>query len=624
MSQKLWTRRDLLRLGLGTAATCALFEGAGHLYPWIAGTRAPNSPLLTTDWSVADSFRILQNMGKKNSQMQMAALLRLQQACADDSENDWTIITVRVFDQVHPPLVFALGELDENKTQVKTIAVSDDQHPALYKMKTSTRTYLANNGIKNLCQNERFRNLRLNEWFGSRLYYGTVDGKPKMGGIPSTNAFDYSNHVGSFPDNVALQAGVCLNITSDIPVHQLKHAKLGPELPDLNHFAGLNLVKSPLGITCFMMGGQYDANGGPNNNQIFKDFSSSEATDVPGRSLTSIVRNMSQSLQTGFGDDRTEDQNLTLLFDELMVANPKMRRSLFASQAAVKDALLSMKVLSLLETSVLRSLVTEEANLQAELNFGGLVAANAAAEDSKGVYTEGPARQEFLSHCAYVAEALKIQGRPYRNFSLFLNLNDLDGQDMDESKNKNFRFEARSLNYIEGMRQLAMGMNILANGIAGKRALVVVISDGARGGAMSDGEKGNSFAFVMGPKETGLLDDALHGPESMINLDYTKSIKRVKRDSDGKPIGEESVLYSEAAKGFGDLNENTEWTTGGTDWGYFSASGVRLQNARPTVGDWQVGVLEFLGQVTGKSYSETPNNGIQSLGNYVRFKRKKA
>ena len=172
MSNKIWTRRDLLKLGLGTAASMALFEGVGHLLPVAGGRKFPIAPPPLSDWSVADAFQLSRALGQRNSQLQLATLLRLQQACAQESQNDWTIITVKVFDQVHPPLVFALGQLDANG-QVPQL---DDKDPRFKDMQDATRNYLVQNKIKVLSTNSRFKALRLNEWFGSRLLNGTIDG----------------------------------------------------------------------------------------------------------------------------------------------------------------------------------------------------------------------------------------------------------------------------------------------------------------------------------------------------------------------------------------------------------------------------------------------------------------
>lgn len=589
MSHKDWTRRELLKWGLGSVASTAALESLGnmlHVPGWhrlLGGSYLPQP-----HWAIKDSFELTRALGRSGAASQLAAMLQLQEAAAQQESDPWLLITVKIFDQVHTPLVFALGKIDPNNAlaaqnnvgQVVTVSDADDKHIAITKAMQATREHLSQSGIKSLSKNERLAKLRFNEWFGSRLLNGTYDGQVQKN---SNNVFGYDKYVSTFPDNVAIQAGLCVQPLDNIPVHRLYLGKVRKDLCDLSHLAGLKgLVKSPLGITCLMMGENYDSNGSMLKNVVLSGLTAADNAkfDVDGRSLADIVGNINQSLHEGFADTRTKDTNLTYLFDQLSVAKPQRRLALLESRAAVGNTIKQMEALKDREKEPLFALDEKISNKQAFF------------DEKEKVYSFGAAKQEFLSHCAFVAETLKIEKQPYRNFSLFLNLNDLDGSNIDNPINESTRFKANSLNYVEGMRQLAMGLNILAQAIQGKNALVVVVTDGGRNENMGDGD-GPGFAMLMGPKKLGMLDDALHGPMDVINSVDRKALDRLGRTTTG--LG---------------------WSTGEANWGLCDNLGRRLTDTQCNMGDWQVGALQFLGEAQNRSVV------APELGRFVRFKRK--
>jgi hypothetical protein len=587
MSHKDWTRRELLKWGLGGVASTVALESLGnmlHVPGWhrlLGGSYLPQP-----HWAIKDSFELTRALGRSGSASQLAAMLQLQEAAAQQESEPWLLITVKIFDQVHTPLVFALGKIDPNDAlaaqnkigQVVTVSDADDKHIAITKATQATREHLSQSGIKSLSKNERLAKLRFNEWFGSRLLNGTYDGQVQKN---SNNVFGYDKYVSAFPDNVAIQAGLCVQPMDNIPVHRLYLGKVRKDLCDLSHLAGLKgLVKSPLGITCLMMGENYDSNGSMLKNVVLSGLSAADNArfDVDGRGLADIVGNINQSLSEGFADTRTKDTNLTYLFDQLSVAKPQRRSALLESREAVRKTIDQMKSLGALEKQPLFALSESISNKQASFNGSS--------------YSDVAAKQEFISHCAFVAETLKIDKQPYRNFSLFLNLNDLDGSNIDNPKNGSTEFKANSLNYVEGMRQLAMGLNILAQAIQGKNALVVVVTDGGRDENMGDGD-GPGFAMLMGPKKLGMLDDALHGPMGVIDSEDRTALDRLGRTT----------------KGLG-------WSTGEANWGLCDNLGRRLSDTQCNMGDWQVGALQFLGEAQNRSVV------APELGRFVRFKRK--
>ncbi|NBO39027.1 hypothetical protein EBU99_10640 [bacterium] len=608
MSGSNWSRRELLKLGLGSLASTAMLESLGQMVQvpgWhglLTGRQLPQP-----HWSVGDSFELTRSLGEAGSLRQMQALLQLQAASAAYSASSpWTLVTIKIFDQVHAPLIFALGKIVNG--EVATATLSDATHPATVKA-GNTVAHLTSGGVKKLCRGgpggelNRFATLRFNEWFGKRLFYGTYDGEATKS---ASNTFSYTNLVGKFPDDVALQTAIGL-MPSPGTNHNLVMAKLRPELGDINHYAGYkNIITSPLGITAFMMGTQYDANGGENFNVVYSKINAKDDArkfEVRGRPVSTFVGNLEQSLNKGFFDERLFDKgNMANIFDKISVSAPKRRQAILNSRESLKAQIASLKALAAKESTTLlggldasNDSAENLANLKAAINTSlGNTQARFIPSDKSTI--EVAAQQEFLVQCAYVANTLSIPDQPYRNFSLFLNLNDLDGSNLDFSKNTDVPGVLfNNLNYVEGMRQLAMGLNIIANAMSThqKKVLVVVVTDAGRLRGMGDGN-GGGIAMVMGPKGTGLLDDALHGPLNLMEQDY----------KDDSFIGN-----------MGAAANNGNWTSGDSTWGLKNADGSAAAD-KCNMGDWQVGALQFLSEVQGLP------NIPSDLGRYVKLKRK--
>ncbi|NBW80677.1 hypothetical protein EBR21_02885 [bacterium] len=542
-------------------------------------------------WWVKDSFHLTRELGRFGSAAQLGAFFQLQEAQAQSASSDWSLITIKIFDQVHTPLVFALGKLtDDGKN---TTFRDNANHPALNKASTSLN-YLRDNGICDLCTDPRFAAVRFNNWFGQMLKFGTFDGKEVN--TTTKNAGGYESLVGVFPSEVAVQTGIGLQRFQNFAVHNLVLTKVRPSLCDVNHLAGYKgLVMSPLGITAFMMGEQYDANGGEAFNVVYSGLSTNENTrfEVVGRSVGRLVQNIDQSLSGGFGDYRalesTTDKNLSYLFDKISVVDPKRRSAILQSREKVNKVIKDLRDVASNEIKTMAYPATVLGNQQSLFN------------DTTKKAAVINAKQEFLSQCDFVAKSLKIDGKPYRNFSLFLNVNDLDGAVIDDPIN-GIASPFNALNYVEGMRQLAMGLNILANATKGTKTLILVVSDGGRTRDMGDGS-GSCFAMLFGPKGDGGLDDALHGPLNIINSgDYQISAPLQRLGELG--AGLEGTAQSTVL----------EWTSGGNTWGLRNNNGTKA-TGQAMVGDWQVGVLQFLAEAQGR------NVMAPELEKYVRFKR---
>jgi hypothetical protein len=177
MSGNIWSRRKMLKWGLGAGVTTAVLESIGHMIHvpgWnnlLTGSHQPYP-----QWWVKDSFELTQRLGRAGSAGQLASLFQLQQAQAQANtrESEWSLVTIKIFDQVHTPLVFALGKLTADGKN--TIFASNEEHPALNKAAESKK-YLKDNGVTDLSTDSRLARLRFNRWFGDILNSGTLDGK---------------------------------------------------------------------------------------------------------------------------------------------------------------------------------------------------------------------------------------------------------------------------------------------------------------------------------------------------------------------------------------------------------------------------------------------------------------
>ncbi len=501
-----------------------------------------------------------------------ATFLNWQNAMAAETE-PWGLVTIKVGSGVHTPLVFAIGQIVG--AEVSTAAIANTMHPATSKAGVAA-PYLAAAGAKNLSTSPRLAALRFNEWFGKRLMNGTYDGTPtgpKLG---------LETFLGAFPDTVAIQVGLNMTRDTSIAVHNLTSMKIRKDQPDLAFFAEKKgLVTSPLGITAFMMGGKYDSNSDEQINKVYNNAEKGVA--APGRTVGSYVANIRQSLSSGYFDPKPLDQNLTYMLDKLVVKDPVRRKALFENRGKLAATIDALSKIETVEKTRHIALVEAECNTQ---QVGS---------------TKGIASLEFLSQCAYVANSLALPGMPMRNFSLFLNVNDLDGKTFDDPINSSIPDAATmgGLSYVEGMRQLAMGLNILARGIDTnkKNLIVMVVSDSGRDTNMADSQTG--FSIVLGPKRPGMLADAIYGPLTALNMSTAAS-------SNGGDAAS-SLLFNHGGAAF-------KWDNADSTCGLRDSAGNK-KDSTAEWGDIQVGVIDFLDEVTGKK------TRLSEQGNFVKLKR---
>ncbi len=301
----------------------------------------------------------------------------------------------------------------------------------------------------------------------------------------------------------------------------------------------------------------------------------SEAVVVPSRRIADYVGQLRQFVSRSCASRDLAATNLSMKFDRLVQTQPKLRGELLASIEAFKAALGGFDAVSALEAQ-------RQVFDPAVANGQSSVAGNGASF-------------EFLAQCRYVLECLALPGRPLRNFPLFLNVNDLDGKDLDATANNvnpgQDEGAVRAFTYVEGMRQLAVGLNLLGRRIgSGEKLIVTVISEGGRGAAMEDSK--TSFALVLGPSGAGGLGDAFYAS----NAEFNKQDSAVLRD-----------LAAETAQVPWDSAE-----------GLRTKSGTRLAGVAASTGDVQMGVAQFLEQNTGKSVRSALS---EEDGRYAHLKR---
>jgi hypothetical protein len=493
-------------------------------------------------------------------------LLRAEHAFAAagvsaDPTKQWSVVTIKVVNHVHTPLVFKLGRFDEGTQSVVAgaeVGVTSDKMG-------NAKDFMQRKGVDQISNLPRYRRLRFNKWFADMLHTGKSDVQSSTGAAVLDTGLLFPSGGAEFPANVAIQAGLHLVPEYITKNHSLLNFRVRPTEGDLAHFVEkYGIVNSPLGVTTFMMGDKYDkAEGSFDRNAVLGDSNGIETPVAQGGTVKQIVDALEQSVAGGYADIAPFDQNVTVKFDRLVDRDPKLRRALFDSKDAFKATLTDLRRFATLESTGQVGVGAASGSLQS----GGTGAASPT-----------PASHEFLAQCAYTARALQIEGRPVRNFSLFLNTSDLDGKNLDEAFFGGGAEGIKCYTTIEGMRQLALGLNILSKVISEKRnVLVVVVSEGGRDKNLGDNHV--SFGLVLGPSGPGMLADHLHAHTGLIN--------------------EESNAVVSAPGAIVDTNNSTTWVRWNTDT-LVTDAGVSMNGKKATTsGDWQLGVAEFLAEKMG-------------------------
>lgn len=541
MGKKQFNRRDLLGRGLKYGAGSALLldqlAGVPLLSPWASPWLAHP---FANRYDAYEMMRLALSGGP--------SILPVHRAMAQN-DSDWMLVEIKVVNHIYAPMFFRLGKLENG------VVTTDPAVRLASARMARAQSAIMGQGVDLVSDMPRYQALRFNKWFANMLHYGSTDGLPRttsnIAGLSTSDLADLS------ADKVALQGFIGL-AQIETNNHALKGLKLRSELPDITLFAQeKGLIDSPLGISCFMMGGNYDkAEGSLATNAVLGKSKTSEDAVVGSRTVADYVSQISQFVGKTYADRAAEQANLVMKLDMLVDKDPKLRRDLLASIEQFKASILTLESTAKLETAK-QTINTAVGNTQSENN------------------AEVGAAQEFLAQVKYVAQASKMPGQPVRNFSLFLNMSDLDQKDLDLgfSGGGGNASAVRALSYIEGTRQLAMGLNVLAKAIAeGSKMIVYVHSEGGRGNSLGDNKTG--CALVMGPKGPGLLDDRLFAKMAAIDAltsDYLAD------PGDGKAAMPWDIDDAQREK------DNSPST-----------------GIVPTTGDVGMGVIQFLEERTGK------------------------
>jgi hypothetical protein len=549
-------RREILRL-LGTAGVGSAF--AMEQLVGVPGIMSGVGSLMNLGSRPHpyDTYGLLADAARGGS-----SLFTVNKAMAQASES-WTLVQIKVCNHVFTPLVFKLGKREGDAVNTDTSV-----KPASDKMGTAKPT-IESLGVNELTDIPRFQQLRLNKWFARILQKGTADGgaptESNLLGLKSTDVGELSD------GTVAVQAFLGL-AQNEVNNHALKGCKLRSGLPDLTLFAQESgIITSPLGVTCFMMGVNYDKAEGalPVNGVLGAE--SAETAIITSRSVSEYVSQIQQFVGPGYVDRSGIEQNITYKLDRIVSDQADLRRELIGSIGKFREGIEGLKRAGALESTV-QALSADTGNGQA---IGK---------------TQRGASSEFLGQCLYVANSVDLPSQPVRNYSLFLNISDLDGQNLNVGYFGGGTGDVRAYSYIEGMRQLAMGLNVIGKKIAeGRKIIVVVSSEGGRGTNMEDAK--TSFALVMGPKGAGLLDDKLFWNEEAMNVLSNATIQNPALAASASP-----------------------WTVDGLK----NADGTALSSV-PTTGDVQMGVVEFLEGVSGVNARKNLSSGD---ARFVKLARK--
>lgn len=413
-------------------------------------------------------------------------------------EDELAIVTIKVMNHIHTPLCFKLGALNAGGDDVLPYtgpAASDVPLTRKFSSADSMNLLVAR-GLDKPSDIARFRALRMNKWFAGILNTGMSE----TNAVPNVlTAAD----IGAFPtvDEVAVQAAIGVSQTNLSLNHSFENCSLPRSADDTRggdlgyHCARQKLVTSPLGLVCFNMGvitETTDAIGNVPNRVVGNDLRTVVAL---GRSVDAYVTVLRQAVGLGLIDEA-----LVSKFDALVKADPTLANELKKNRATLQAALAAMGSASAIEN-------------QTHLLPGVVGAANLQAIGSSANQT---AKTEFLAQCKFVQRALEVPGKPFRNFTLFLNTMDLDGAPLDVAPINGGVAAANAMSYVEGMRQLAIGLNMLAQVIKRHRNVyVVVVSEGGR--AADRGDSKASHILLMGPGGAGRLKDHLYADTAAVN-----------------------------------------------------------------------------------------------------------
>ncbi len=488
-----------MRLSRRQLLQAALFGGAAGTL--IGFERTPSGLFVPTGqagkFGSMDANRILRHAISTKTKIRFG----IAPAFAGPVEEETTVVTIKVMNHINTPLVFRLGQMGAGDDTTGPSQLSNGR------LGTSA-AFLTSKGIEKLPPNDgtfgRYRNLRFNNWFARMLHSGKFEGaaagsEELPAGI--TDAGEAPD-IAPFPpaSEVAIQAFFGVLQSAAGSNHAYNNCGItGSADPtkggDLSfHLSSQKVISSPLGIVGFNMGRNTEAEDvgfGPNK-VLRADLKTPVAE---GLSVKEHATTVSQAVGLGL-----LDENLVAEFDKLAPSPIDFTAEIKKNRELLKTALVRMNASASMETTT--NAVT------------GLTTSERGALTARNDQSDQDATLDFLGQCKFTAAALDIPGKPFRNFNLFLHLVDIDGAPFDVGSAINAGVDGVS--YVEGMRQLAVGLNVLAQAIKKhKNVYVVVVSEGGRSFAGADQK--TSFSLLLGPGGPGNLNDFLYCDTTAVN-----------------------------------------------------------------------------------------------------------
>lgn len=493
------SRRQMMMAALvgGGATTFAGFERRP------SGLLTPKPVAAGPGPATIDAYEIIRNAIRTRRKLVWGG----SPALADTTPEEISIVTIKVMNQICPPLLFRLGAIqggtdDTKGPQLFSSTVTGSQGTGSPRL-ADARTLLEARGIAKLAPaalgGGRYRNLRFNQWFANILHTGLIEGQ---GTADVVAAPLDGTETAPFPpeSDVAIQAVLGVNQSVSASNHDFNNCAItgsgtatkGGDLAFHVSEQGSDLIRSPLGVVCFNMGKITETDGNSSPNRVLRADAASAAVDA--RSVGDYVTTIQQA--TALGLTSFIDDDLVQEFDKL--AQPPLN---FAGELKKRKDQIQQIFTKLSAASSLEA---------ASTTVTGVTNAERGALQDVGGTANGTARMEFLAQCKFVQSALEIEGKPFRNFTLYCHVSDIDGASFDKTVGDTSTTEG--LSYIEGMRQLAVGLNMLAQSIKKHRNVyVVVVSEGGRDFTGSDNDIG--LALVLGPGGAGgNLKDQLFAP----------------------------------------------------------------------------------------------------------------
>ena len=367
---------------------------------------------------------------------------------------------------------------------------------------TATNAYLQASGLEQITTNARWKDsLRMTQWFSDILQNGTEDGKAlAAANLPEA----LKKYVAPFPEGVNLQVahglrGGVSHVFSSLLLGQGASSPYG----DINFELQRGGFVSPLQILAFGLfgDGTKDVNSGEN-----RISGPAFSTELIGKTTGSFVTTVNQLVADSYiKSDSCEANNPVCSFDSLARSKDAndLRKSMLEKVAAIKTAIKSMGP---------NILATVAAKHRFDLSMG----MKAPVLSSRATVPDVGPSVGFLSQVATTCELVKNLDC-YRNFSLYLNLVDLDGDNFDTLKNAE-AVEGVGQNYVNGTRQMGIALNMLAKLMkdTGKKIIVQICSDTGRSSQQAvDAEA--STAILMAPTAVGLKDYLYVGAEAVGN-----------------------------------------------------------------------------------------------------------